>query len=79
MSSYDPSVSRSLYAVVLSAEGQAPNLPKSDEEEIKKNEEENEKDKKDEKDKKEEVITVKIDFDNIQDRVVSLKLPSRNY
>jgi tricorn protease len=82
MSSYDPSVSRSLYAVVLSADGKAPNLPKSDEEETKKEEEGNakdKKDKKDNKDKKEEVKTVKIDFSNIQNRVVSLELPARNY
>ena len=79
MSSYDPSVSRSLYAVVLSANGQAPNLPKSDEEEAKKEEEENGKSKKEKEEKKEEIKSVKIDFNNIQDRVVSLKLPARNY
>lgn len=79
MSSYDPSVSRSLYAVVLSADGKAPNLPKSDEEETKKEEEENAKDKKDKKDKQEETKNITIDFTGIQNRVVSLKLPARNY
>lgn len=80
MSSYDPSVTRSLYAVVLSADGKAPNLPISDEEEAKKEEEDdNDKKSKDKKNKKEETVTVKIDFDNIQDRLVSLKLPARNY
>lgn len=81
MSSYDPSVTRTLYAVVLSADGKAPNLPKSDEEDGKKAEDEDDKDEKskDKKDKKEEAVTVKIDFDNIQDRLVSLKLPARNY
>ncbi len=83
MSSYDPSVNRSLYAVVLSAEGQAPNLPKSDEEEAKIAEEEKgkeDKGKKDKGDKKvEDVKNLMIDFNAIQKRVVSLKLPARNY
>ncbi|WKV12144.1 S41 family peptidase [Marivirga harenae] len=81
MSSYDPSVSRSLYAVVLSADGKAPNLPQSDEE-VAKKEEESTKDKKDKKSKEEattENKKVEIDFSNIQNRVVSLKLPARNY
>ena len=82
MSSYDPSVSRSLYALVLSSDGKAPNLPESDEEDLKNSdnkEDRTKKDKKKEKKKKEEAVTVNIDFDNIQDRLVSLKLPARNY
>ena len=35
MSSYDPQVTRSLYAIVLSSADKAPNLPKSDEEAVK--------------------------------------------
>ncbi len=35
MSSYDPSVTRSLYAIVLNKDDKAPNLPKTDEEEVK--------------------------------------------
>lgn len=84
MSSYDPSVTRSLYALVLSADGKAPNLPESDEEAKAKNEEkESEKPKKEKKkeDKKEEESSEKvtIDFDNIQERMVSLTLPARSY
>ena len=47
MSSYDPGsrVERSLYAIVLSKDDEAPNLPKSDFEEIK-------SDSKDESEKK---------------------------
>ncbi len=71
MSSYDPSVNRSLYALVLSGTGKAPNLPKSDEEEIKA-----EESKSDDKSKS---VTVTIDFNNIQKRAVALDLPSRNY
>ncbi|WP_093368220.1 S41 family peptidase [Psychroflexus sediminis] len=76
MSSYDPSVNRALYATVLSADGQAPNLPESDEEEIKKPEKEK---AEDDKDKKKEETLVNIDFENIQNRVVALDLPVRNY
>ena len=71
MSSYDPSVNRSLYALVLSANGKAPNLPKSDEEEVK-----SEDSKSDDKSKS---VTVTIDFNNIQSRAVALDLPARNY
>lgn len=76
MSSYDPSVSRSLYAAVLSKNGKAPNLPESDEEKEKSAEEEKDKESID-KDGKD--VNVAIDFDGIQDRVVALTLPARNY
>ncbi|SNR15379.1 S41 family peptidase [Tenacibaculum jejuense] len=81
MSSYDPSVSRNLYAVVLNSKDKAPNLPKTDEEAVK-------KDKTASKDKKEakkpskndsKKITVIIDENGIFDRAVALKLPARNY
>ncbi|MEQ8477905.1 PDZ domain-containing protein [Fulvivirga sp.] len=71
MSSYDPAVNRSLYALVLKADGKAPNLPQSDDEEAKK-----EESKSDDKSKS---VTVTIDFNNIQNRAVALDLPSRNY
>lgn len=83
MSSYDPSVNRSLYALVLSASGKAPNLPKTDEEGQDQKEEENLDKKKDKKEKEEAkqqtTKPVKIDFEGIQTRVVALKLPSRDY
>ncbi|ARV08678.1 protease [Winogradskyella sp. PC-19] len=71
MSSYDPGarIERSLYAIVLSKNGDAPNLPKNDKEESKK-----------EDDKKtDETVTVSIDKDGIFDRAVALDLPSLNY
>ncbi|MBL4604526.1 MAG: PD40 domain-containing protein, partial [Flavobacteriaceae bacterium] len=46
MSSFDPSVTRSLYAVVLNSKDKAPNLPKTDEEEVKKEKKKDSKDKK---------------------------------
>ncbi|GAB4163617.1 MAG: S41 family peptidase [Winogradskyella sp.] len=78
MSNYDPAanLTRSLYAVVLSKEDKAPNLPKSDMEELKKEEEKS--DKKDDK-KSSDEVTVTIDEDGIFDRAVALNLPDRNY
>ena len=77
MSSYDPSVNRSLYAVVLKKDGEAPNLPKSNEEKAKKEQSEKSKEKDEEGDKP--VKSLDIDFDNIQNRIVNLKLPARSY
>ncbi|MDH7912829.1 S41 family peptidase [Winogradskyella sp. SYSU M77433] len=81
MSNYDPAanLTRSLYAVVLSKNDKAPNLPKNDMEDVKK-EEENSKDKdKKEEEKKDNGITVTIDEDGIFDRAVALDMPDRNY
>jgi tricorn protease len=79
MSSYDSSVTRSLYCIVLDSKGQSPILPKTDEEFAKietietenKNAKENTKDQKDNK--------TSIDENGIFDRAVVLKLPARNY
>ncbi|MCC1484207.1 S41 family peptidase [Winogradskyella immobilis] len=69
MSSYDPQTTRSLYAVVLNSKDKAPNLPKTDEEEI----------ESDKKEDKKEAVTVTIDENGIYDRAVALRLPARNY
>ncbi|MAD98155.1 MAG: protease [Flavobacteriaceae bacterium] len=69
MSSYDPSVTRSLYAVVLNSADKAPNLPKTDEESSDK--------KKGSKKSKE--VTVVIDEKGLFDRAVPMRLPARNY
>jgi tricorn protease len=75
MSSYDPQVTRSLYAVVLSAEDQAPNLPKNDMEEVSED-----KTVKNEKDaEKATDVVVSIEEDGIFNRAVALDLPDRNY
>lgn len=78
MSNYDPAanLTRSLYAVVLSKDNKAPNLPKNDMEDIKK--EDKKDDKKDAK-KASDAITVTIDEEGIFDRAVALGLPARNY
>lgn len=86
MSSFDPSTTRSLYAIVLSKDGKAPNLPESDEETIsniveEKKEEKKEREKKgyDAPEKADAVIDVRIDVAGIFDRAMVMDLPARNY
>ncbi len=81
MSSYDPEVIRSLYAVVLSDKDKAPTLPKSDLEKVKKENGETPSKKKkkgDEETAKPDVV-VDITPQNIYNRIVPLKLEARNY
>ncbi|BAO54184.1 S41 family peptidase [Nonlabens marinus] len=86
MSSYDPSTTRALYAIVLSKNGKSPHLPQSDEETIAdikedKTEKQKEREKKgfdaEKEDKK--PVTVTIDEDGIFDRIMAMDLPTRNY
>ncbi len=81
MSSYDPQVTRSLYAIVLSKDGKAPNLPKSDEEEPEKapEQEKKGKGKKDTETSEEKAVVVTIDAAGIYNRAIPLKLEERNY
>ena len=83
MSSYDTQVTRSLYAIVLSKKDKAPNLPKSDEESMDKGGKTKEETKSKDKDKKTDVpkesVIVNIDADGIYNRIIALKLDSRNY
>lgn len=79
MSILNRSVTRSVYAVVLNKDDPSPLAPESDEEKPKSKE----KDKKDqEKDKKEQGKTppkVKIDLEDIDQRILALPAPARNY
>ncbi|MBT8205229.1 MAG: PD40 domain-containing protein, partial [Eudoraea sp.] len=81
MSSYDPEVSRSLYAVVLSEKDKAPTLPKSDMEEVKKENGEapSKKKQKGDKETPKKEVTVEISPQNIYNRIIPLKLDARNY
>ncbi|WP_111684194.1 S41 family peptidase [Winogradskyella tangerina] len=83
MSNYDPGANlrRSLYAIVLSADDDAPNLPKNDMAEVEKKKDDKNEDDKSEKngDKSSNGVTVKIDENGIFDRAVALDLPARNY
>jgi tricorn protease len=68
MSSYDHPITRSLYLAVLSAADSSPLLPLSDEEAAAKEEK-----------KSEGPITVKIDEAGINQRIVAIDIPARNY
>ncbi len=73
MSSYDMSVSRGLYMIVLSDNEPSPILPNSDDEEV-------EDERSDSKNDEEEVDeTVVIDLAGIAERTLSFNIPLRNY
>jgi len=80
MSSYDPSVTRSLYCIVLGRDGKAPDLPESDEEEAPADGEEaqGKKEANGKKEEKEDTEVV-IDMEGIASRIVPMKLDARNY
>ncbi|MER3328460.1 MAG: protease, partial [Candidatus Kapaibacterium sp.] len=82
MSSYDPQITRSLYCLILSANTPSPSLIKSDEEEIKESNSNSvskgEKEKKEEGESNDE-IDITIDDSNLDQRIIALDLPSRNY
>jgi len=69
MSSYDHPITRSLYLAVLNADESSPLLPQSDEEIEAKKEEK----------KSETPVTVKIDEAGIQQRIIAIDVPARNY
>ena len=77
MSSYDPNVSRALYAIVLNSKDKAPVLPNTDEETIKKKTD-SKKEKKEAK-KIDEKVKVIINENGLFERAVALKFPVRNY
>ncbi len=93
MSSYDVSVTRSLYAIVLNSKDDAPIIPKTDEENSKTMNDKSEDDKKEDIDKKDknkkndskdkdklaEIPKVVIDEENIFNRVVPLQLKEGKY
>ncbi len=76
MSSFDPEVTRTLYASLLHADGKSPLLPKSDDEEAE--EESKSDDAKDEEDNTEKEFKP-IDFDGIMDRVIPVPDISGDY
>ncbi|MGJ5820758.1 S41 family peptidase [Paludibaculum fermentans] len=86
MSSIDRISNRSVYIAVLRKEDPSPLAPESDEEKTeaaKKDEAKKDEAKKDdakkEDPKKEEKVEVRIDFDGISQRILSLPIPARNY
>jgi tricorn protease len=78
MSTYNRGVTRSAYLVVLSKEDSSPLAPESDEE--KKDSADKEKEKSKDKEKgKEEPPKVRIDLEDIDQRILALPVPARNY
>ncbi|HMO39367.1 MAG TPA: PDZ domain-containing protein [Saprospiraceae bacterium] len=73
MSSYNQPVTRGVYAIVLAKNEPSPLAPKSDEEEAK-------KDKNEDKDKdKSKTVTVSIDMESIDQRIIAIEVPLRDY
>jgi tricorn protease len=77
MSSIDRKVTRSAYVVVLHKEDPSPVAPESDDEKPPDATKKDDKDKDKEKDK--EPVTVRIDFDNIDQRILALPIAERDY
>ena len=75
MSSYERPVKRALYCVVLAKDAPSPLAPESDEE--KKKDEAKPEGEKDEK--KDATVAVEIDFEGIDQRIVSLPVPEGNH
>ncbi|HEX4808852.1 MAG TPA: PDZ domain-containing protein [Bryobacteraceae bacterium] len=76
MSSIGHQVTRSVYAVVLSKQDPSPVAPESDEEGAAADAK---KPVKDEKASEKAAVPVHIDFENIDQRIVSLPIPARHY
>ncbi len=70
MSSYNMPVTRGLYVIVLNQNDPSPLLPLSDEEEAKTADQEEKKSAKD---------SVVIDMDDIDQRIIAIDIPERNY
>jgi tricorn protease len=82
MSSLNRPVTRSVYVAVLKKDLPSPLAPESDEEkppEPKTAEKAKAKDKKNKKAKDQEPVPVRIDFDNISQRILALPIPAGNY
>ncbi len=75
MTSYDRPTRRGLYLAVLPADEPSPFLPESDDEKVEEEEEEKEEEEKSE----EEETRVRIDFDGIDQRILAIDVPLRNY
>ncbi len=79
MSSMGRTITRSVYAVVLRKDLPSPVAPESDEEKGDAAKKQEEDAKKDTKAAGKEPVHVRIDFDDIGQRVVAMPIPARNY
>ncbi|NTV04839.1 protease, partial [bacterium] len=78
MSSYNQPLNRSLYLAVLGKDEPSPLKPQSDDEEPKA-EDESKKDDDDKDEAKQDDVVVRIDFAGLDQRIVALDVPPRNY
>jgi tricorn protease len=78
MSSIDRKVTRSVYIVVLRKEDPSPIAPESDDEKPADATKNDDKDKGKDKEK-DKAVTVQIDFDNIDQRILALPIAERDY
>lgn len=81
MSTQERPTRNGIYALVLAADGKSPLLPKSDEENDKKDDDKKSdpEDEKDNKDENEKAIVVKIDLKGLSDRIVALPVAQKAY
>lgn len=79
MSSYNYPVNRALYVAVLSKDSPSPFQPKSDEEPGKDSADTKKATTESDKGKSAKTVSVKIDFDGIQQRILATSLPARDY
>jgi tricorn protease len=79
--SFSHPVTHSIYVMVLPKDTASPLAPESDDEKSPQEKKKDEEKKKDDKDKKEQdqKVEVKIDFDNIGQRILALPIPPRRY
>jgi len=80
MTSIERPLNRAIYLVVLDADEPSPLAPESDEESVTaETDGEDEKDKDGDKEDEDEDVEVTIDFEGIDQRIISLDVPVRNY
>lgn len=82
LSSLERPVRRAIYLAVLSSTEPSPLLPESDDEEVadaESEDKEKEDEKKEEKEDEEEKVEVSIDLEGIDQRIIALDVPTRDY
>ena len=77
--SFTHPVTRSIYLMVLSKAEGSPLAPESDDEKATPEKKDDKKDEKKDQPKSSETVEVKVDFDNIGQRILALPMPPRRY
>ncbi len=79
MSAINRPVTRSVYVIVLAADQPSPLAPESDEEKSEEKKDASKADAKSETKEKKEDVKVRIDFEGLSQRILSLPVPAQNY